>query len=152
MMENKETMEKVAPLIGNWFEENQTRLTDISDTIWKIAEVKFEEFESMKVLVEEFKKEGFNVKTDLVKGLPTAFTAEWSNGEGPVIGFIGEYDALPNLGHEISTSKVPNGKDGHGCGHNLLGTGSMAAAFAAVKAMKELDIQGTVKYRSEEHT
>lgn len=146
MMENKEIMEKVEVHVKEWFEENQKRVTDISDTIWNIAEVKFEEFQSMKVLMDEFHKEGFQVKTDLVEGLPTAFTAEWSNGEGPVIGLIGEYDALPGLGHEIASSKVPNGKDGHGCGHNLLGTGSMAAAFAAVEAMKELDIKGTIKY------
>lgn len=145
-MGNKEVMEKVTLRINNWFKENHKRMIAISDKIWDIAEVKFEEFQSMEVLVEEFIKEGFKIKTDLVKGLPTAFIAEWSNGEGPIIGLIGEYDALPSLGHEISTTKTPNGKNGHGCGHNLLGTASMSAAFSAAKAMEELDIKGTIRY------
>lgn len=145
-MDNSKTMNQILTYINQWFEDNQQWITDVSDRIWELAEVKFTEFQSMEVLVEQFKKYGFTVKTDLVEGLPTAFTAEWSNGEGPVIGTIGEYDALPGLGHEVKPVKTPNGKNGHGCGHNLLGTGSMAAAIATAKAMEQFGIKGTVKY------
>ncbi|AEC01717.1 amidohydrolase [Parasphaerochaeta coccoides] len=145
-MDNSVLLEKAENLIKKWFSENETRITYLSDTIWNIAEVKFTEFESMKVLVSQFEKEEFLVKTAVIEGLPTSFIAEWKNGEGPVIAFIGEYDALPGLGNEMCTEKKPTGKNGHGCGHNLLGVGSMAAAISASHVMKELGISGTLKY------
>lgn len=145
-MENIETMNQVLPFVKQWFSENQQWITGVSDRIWEFAEVKFTEFQSMNALTEPFRNHGFTVKTDVANGLPTAFIAEWSNGSGPVIGMLGEYDALPGLGHEITPVKTPNGKNGHGCGHNLLGTGSMAAAIAAAEAMKHFDIKGTIRY------
>jgi len=145
-MDNTQTMNQALTFIKQWFSDHQAEITGLSDRIWELAETKFEEFESMKALTQAFENYGFTVKTDLVKGLPTAFTAEWSNGEGPVIATIGEYDALPGLGCEIAGQKTPNGKNGHGCGHNLLGVGSLAAAVAAARAMEQFDIKGTVKY------
>ncbi len=145
-MDNTQKMNEILPFIKQWFDENQAWITRASDTIWELAEVKFTEFGSMKVLTDIFREHGFTVKTDLVQGLPTAFTAEWSNGNGPVIATLGEYDALPGLGCEIAPEKTPTRKNGHGCGHNLLGVGSMAAALAAAKAMEHFGIHGTIKY------
>lgn len=145
-MNNKQVMDQALELIKGWFAGNSESITGISDRIWNLAETKYEEFESAQILMDEFIRNGFVVKTDVVNGLPTAFTAEWSNGEGPVIATLGEYDALPGLGHEIADQKIPNGKNGHGCGHNLLGAGSMAAALAAAQAMQQMDIKGTIKY------
>ena len=140
-MDNTKIMNQVLEFLNQWFAENKRWITDTSDKIWELAEIRFEEFRSMEVLVEQFKKHGFTIRTNLVKGLPTAFVAEWSNGDGPVIGTIGEYDALPGLGYEIKPVKTPNGKNGHGCGHNLLGTGSMAAAIGAAKTMEKFGIK-----------
>ncbi len=145
-MDNTKIMNQVLEFLNQWFAENKQWITDTSDKIWELAEIRFEEFRSMEILVEQFKKHGFTIRTNLVKGLPTAFVAEWSNGDGPVIGTIGEYDALPGLGYEIKPVKTPNGKNGHGCGHNLLGTGSMAAAIGAAKAMEKFGIKGTIRY------
>lgn len=145
-MDNNKTMDKVFQVMEDWFETNNKAITDISDQIWSLAETCFDEFQSAEVLKQEFVRNGFTVKTNIVEGLPTAFTAEWSNGDGPVIAMLGEYDALPGLGYEISDTKKPTGKNGHGCGHNLLGTGTLAAAIAAAQAMYELDIEGTIKY------
>ena len=139
-------MEQVERFIKDWFAKNENRFIELSKQIWEIAEVKFEEFESAKALSSVLKEMGFTVKTDLVDGLPTAFIGEWSNGAGPVIATVGEYDALPGLGHEIADTKIPNGKNGHGCGHNLLGAGSLAAAAAMKEAMLALDIKGTIRY------
>ena len=145
-MDNTKIMNQVLEFLNQWFAKNKQWITDTSDKIWELAEIRFEEFRSMEVLVEQFKKHGFTIRTNLVKGLPTAFVAEWSNGDGPVIGTIGEYDALPGLGYEIKPVKTPNGKNGHGCGHNLLGTGSMAAAIGAAKAMEKFGLKGTIRY------
>ena len=145
-MDNSTIMSRAESSVKKWYSENEARITALSDKIWNIAEVKFTEFESMATLTEEFKKEGFTVRTGVVDGLPTSFVAEWSNGEGPVIAFVGEYDALPGLGNELCTEKKPTGKNGHGCGHNLLGVGSMSAAISAKCAMEENGIHGTLRY------
>ena len=145
-MANAALMGKAEDLVKDWFKAKEDWLTTQSDRIWALAEVKFEEFQSMKLLTDILSEEGFVIRTNLIAGLDTAFTAEWSNGPGPTIAFIGEYDALPDLGHELAGHPVPTGKSGHGCGHNLLGVGSMAAALAAKAAMEELGIKGTLKY------
>ncbi|MEA4846975.1 MAG: amidohydrolase [Clostridiaceae bacterium] len=144
-MNNSKIMNDAETIIKQWFLVNQKRITDISDKIWDLAEVKFKEFKSAETLENEFEDEGFKVIKG-VANIATAFTAEWSNGDGPTIALIGEFDALPGLGHKISDKKEPTGTSGHGCGHNLLGVGSMSAAFAAKKAMSELGIKGRLKY------
>lgn len=134
-------------IIKKWIKENESKITALSDRIWNIAEVAYEEYESSKLLINEFKKEGFKVQEG-VAGIPTAFTAEWSNGGGHRVGFIGEYDAVPGMAYKVSTKKEPENPEGpgHACGHNLLGVGSMAACFAAKQAMEQLGIKGILKY------
>jgi aminobenzoyl-glutamate utilization protein B len=145
-MDNAKTMEQVEIQIKAWFDKNQDWIIDLSKQIWELAEVKFEEFRSSKLLSSTLEQYGFTIKTEVVNGLPTAFIAEWSNGKGPVIATLGEYDALPGLGYEIADTKKSNGKNGHGCGHNLLGVGSLAAIVAVQEAMKALNIEGTLRY------
>ena len=91
---------------------------------------------------------GFEVTWD-VGGITTAFMAEWTNGKGgPKIGFLGEYDALPGLSQKNIPSQEPvepNGH-GHGCGHNLLGTGALAAAMSVKQWMGETGTAGTLRY------
>ena len=121
-------------------------LLKVSDQIFDYAEVGFREFKTAKLFEEVLNQEGFQVEMG-VGGMPTAFKATYGSGK-PVIGFLAEYDALPSLSQEggCTTRKPAAGAnpDGHGCGHNLLGTGSMAAAFAVKAYIEENPEAGTV--------
>jgi aminobenzoyl-glutamate utilization protein B len=80
--------------------------------------------------------------------MPTCFVATWGNGK-PVIGILGEFDALPMISQKALISKqtpVVAGAPGHGCGHNMMGTAGIAAAIAVKKSMIENNIRGTVKF------
>ena len=79
----------------DWIEKNKDRLIEISDTIWDYAELGFVEFKSAKLLADELESYGFNVDRG-VAGIPTAFVATWGSGK-PIVGVMGEYDALPGL-------------------------------------------------------
>src|SRR5690349_10637896 len=81
--------------IGGWLDERQERFFTISDKIWEFAEIALAETKSCALQAEELEADGFRIQRN-VGGLPTAFVAEWGEGS-PVIGFLGEYDALPEL-------------------------------------------------------
>lgn len=129
-----------------WIEGNAPKFTAISDEIWAHPELSLHEFRASRLQAEYMASLGFRITWD-IGGINTAFVAEWGNGK-PVIGFAGEYDALENLSQKNQPDPEPiiPGAPGHGCGHNLLGTGCMAAA-AAVKVWMETEkIPGTVRY------
>ena len=101
----------------------------VAKEIWGFAEVGFQETKSSALLQQQLKAAGFQV-TAGVAGIPTAFIATFGSGK-PVIGIVGEFDALPGLSQEAQTANhhaIEEGAPGHGCGHNLLGTGALAAA------------------------
>lgn len=129
-----------------WIENNKNRIIKISDKIWRLAELGLVEFESSALLSNELEKHGFRVKRGIA-GMPTAFVAVWGE-EKPVIGIMGEYDALPGLSQKKVPWKEPlePGKPGHGCGHNIHGVSGMAAAIAVKKAMEKHKIKGTIKF------
>ena len=115
--------------------------------IWDYAEPIFEEYKSSTRLSALLEQEGFSV-TKGVAGLPTAFIASWGEGK-PVIGFMGEFDALPNLSQKadsIEREPIIEGGHGHGCGHHTLGTAAVAAAIAVKDHLKETGIKGTVRF------
>jgi aminobenzoyl-glutamate utilization protein B len=91
-------------------------------------------------------KHGFDVERG-VAGIPTAFVAAWGRG-GPVVGVMGEYDALPGLSQRAVPYKeaIEEGASGHGCGHNIIGTSGLGGAIAVKAAMEKADIPGTVKF------
>ena len=130
----------------NWIENNKQLIVEMSDKIWDFAELGLIEFKSSALLADELEKHGFRVERGIA-GMPTAFIATWGEGK-PVIGIMGEYDALPGL----SQKRVPwketleKGKPGHGCGHNIHGTSGMAAAIAVKKAMENYGTKGTIKF------
>jgi aminobenzoyl-glutamate utilization protein B len=122
-------------------------LTLVSDRIWEYAELKFEEYKSADLLCETLENEGFKVERN-VAGMETAFIGRFGSGK-PVIAIMGEFDALygmSQVGGATSQEPVVNGGAGHGCGHQLLGTGSLAAAIALRYYMAENDLSGTVLY------
>ena len=129
-----------------WIEDNKEHLIEISDKIWEVAELGLIEFKSSALLAGELKKHGFRVECG-VAGMPTAFVASWGKGK-PVIGVLGEYDALPGLSQKDIPREEPreSGKPGHGCGHNIYGTSAMAAAIAVKKAMEKSGLRGIIKF------
>ena len=135
--------EKVLPYI----EERTELLLKISDNIWEFAETRYEEYQSSELLCKVLADEGFSV-TKGIADMETAFIATYGRGE-PVIGFLGEYDALYGLSQEAGVAEkklLIEGGKGHGCGHNALGVGSLAAALAVKEYIKENNVKGTVKY------
>lgn len=119
----------------------------ISDQIWDFAELRFEEIRSSALQAGHLAALGFRVDRG-VAGMETAFVAEKGQG-GPVIGFLGEFDALAGMSQAANVaseqSETP-GSNGHGCGHNLLGTATMLAAAALARALEARGLPGTVRY------
>jgi aminobenzoyl-glutamate utilization protein B len=117
----------------------------IALAIWDYAELGFKETRSSGLLQNTLRDNGFTVEAG-VAGMPTAFVATYGSGK-PVIGILAEFDALPGLSQDSSASKTPiaNKNSGHGCGHNLFGTGSVASGIAIKKLMEEGKIKGTIK-------
>jgi aminobenzoyl-glutamate utilization protein B len=120
---------------------------NISDAIWNFAELGMQEFKSSELLIKTLEEEGFDVEKG-VAGMPTCFVATWGKGK-PVIGILGEFDALPGLSQKPlckDQSPVVEGAPGHGCGHNMMGTAGIAAAIAVKRSMEKNNIQGTIKF------
>ena len=133
--------------ISEIIEQKKEWFTHVSDQIWEFAETRFEEFRSAELLCEALENEGFTVEKG-VAGIETAFVGSYGSGT-PVIAILGEYDALSGLSQERGTAAhtpIQPGGNGHGCGHNLLGTGSLAAAVAIRHYMEENQLEGTVRY------
>jgi aminobenzoyl-glutamate utilization protein B len=118
---------------------------DLSRKIWEYSEVGYKETKSAAAHVAELKAAGFEVQEG-VANIPTAFVASWGSGK-PIIGIMAEYDALPGLSQQDVTEKKARteGDPGHGCGHNLLGTASVAAAIAAKEELLAKKLPGTIR-------
>ena len=132
--------------IADWLDEHQLRFTTMADEIWDNPELQFVEFKASKLQADFLAREGFRITWDL-GGISTAFVAEWGSGK-PIIAFAGEYDALPGLSQKDQNTPHPisAGDPGHGCGHNLLGTGCLAAAVAFKTWLAGTGQTGTVRY------
>ena len=125
---------------------NQDLLIEVSDQIWKFAELGFEEFKSSKLLMKALNEAGFSVEPNIAD-IPTAFYADYGKGK-PVIGILGEYDALPGLSQKIQPYRevLAEGAPGHGCGHNLLGVGALGAVLAVKEAIDLGNVNGTIRF------
>jgi aminobenzoyl-glutamate utilization protein B len=141
--QNRKTLKN--EVIAN-VETQSEQLINISDTIWAAAEVAFQEKVSSKTLIEYAKANGFEVEEGVAE-TPTAFVATYGSGK-PVIGILGEFDALPGLSQKATPEKLPlnKGSAGHGCGHNLFGTASLGAAVAIKNLIAEGKLKGTIKF------
>ncbi|KAB2793099.1 amidohydrolase [Brucella anthropi] len=119
----------------------------LSDRIWDVPELAFAEEKACAEHISALREEGFLI-TSCKDGLDTAFVAEFGD-KGPVMAFLGEYDALPDLSQAegaISHNPLISGAPGHGCGHNLLGSGAALAAVALKDALVEAGLEGRVRY------
>jgi aminobenzoyl-glutamate utilization protein B len=129
-----------------WIDENEKRIIEVSDKAWEYAEVGLLEYKTSELLSKEIEKHGFQLERG-VAGMPTAFVATWGSGK-PVIGVMGELDALAGVSQKAVPYKDPvvEGGPGHGCGHNIHGTSGMAGAIAIKTAMEEKKLPGTIKF------
>lgn len=128
-------------------EEKSPAYFDLSDTIWDNPETNYEEYKASDAHAQMLHDEGFRVERG-VAGLPTAVIGE-AGEDGPVIAILGEFDALPGLSQVAGLSQpqeIEQGGHGHGCGHNLLGSGSLLAAAALKDFLAQNGIKGRVRY------
>lgn len=145
--EIKVSNSQVKGSLFEWLNGNRKKIVEISNKIWRYAELGMQEKKSSKILYDWLSKEGFHIKTG-ISGMPTAFLAEFSLGSGsPVIGFLAEYDGLPGNSNKAVPRHEPivEGGPGHGCGHNLIGTGAVAGAIALKKSIEKLNIDATIR-------
>lgn len=126
--------------------KHQQELIAMSDKIWTYAETALKETKSSKELADYAEAQGFRVKRG-VAGMPTAFIAEFGSGK-PIVGIMGEYDALPGISQKAQPTRdhLQAGAAGHGCGHNLFGTGSMGAALAVKELIASGKFKGTIRF------
>ena len=142
MMKDLEFLEHV-------IDQKSQMILDANDRIWEYAELAYHETRSADLLCQILKDEGFSVTTGDA-GIPTCFTGTFSYGSGkPVMGILGEYDALSSLSQKAASPRkepVEAGAPGHGCGHSALGTGSLAAVLAVKEYLVENKKDGTIIY------
>jgi aminobenzoyl-glutamate utilization protein B len=127
-------------------DRHSARHVEISKTIWEYAEVGYQEVKSSVLLQRHLKEAGFRVEAGLADE-PTAFVATYGQGK-PVIGILGEFDALPGLSQAAVAARSPvtAGAPGHGCGHNLIGAGAALAAVALKEYMETNRVAGTLRF------
>ncbi|WPP41657.1 M20 family metallopeptidase [Paenibacillus hunanensis] len=123
------------------------RLIAISDQIWEYAETRFQEQRSAELICLALEEAGFHVERG-AGGIDTAFIGSYGSGH-PVIAVLGEYDALSGLSQmagQATYAPLVEGGNGHGCGHNLLGTASLGAVLALKEQMEQHGLEGTIRY------
>ena len=125
-------------------EHKRAKLDELSKYIWNHPERGFKEFQASDAVAKLLESEGFAVERG-AGGVPTAIKAVFGSGH-PVIGFMGEFDALPGLSQRVSSVKTPieDQPYGHGCGHNLLCTAHVGAVIGLKQEMIERNLPGTI--------
>ena len=134
-------------VIWDFVSKNQKRFQELSDKVWSTPETCYSEQNSMSAHFDELIYHGFSV-TKGIANIPTAVVGEYGT-DGPIIAFLGEYDALAGLSQKADVfhqDPVKKGENGHGCGHNLLGSASMQAAVALKEWLNDSNLPGVVRY------
>jgi aminobenzoyl-glutamate utilization protein B len=126
--------------------EHTDEMVSLADQVWRFAETALRETRSARLLADYAEGQGFRVERG-VAGMPTAFIAEYGSGR-PIIGIMGEYDALPGISQKAQVTQEPleAGAAGHGCGHNLFGSASLGAAVAIKELIAAGDLAGTIRF------
>ena len=132
-------------LFRSFIDANADQYAEVAQHIWDLAEVGYMETESSETLQGVLEDAGFEVASG-VAGMPTAFVATYGGG-GPILGIMGEYDALPGINQSRSSERdpIPGKIAGHACGHHLFGTGSVAAALAVRDWLEESGTPGAIR-------
>jgi aminobenzoyl-glutamate utilization protein B len=132
--------------ILQFIDRYQAEFTGMAKKIWENPQVAYEEGYAYDLQLSKLQEEGFSI-TSSIAGISTAFVAEYGTGK-PIIGILGEYDALPGLSQRVGAvqEQVVSNGPGHGCGHNLLGTAGVEAVIALKKVIVENKLSGTIRY------
>jgi aminobenzoyl-glutamate utilization protein B len=138
--------QKTKPEILKSLDSKADQYSVIAKKIWDFAEVGYQETQSSALLQQTLKDAGFTIQNN-VAGMPTAFIATYGTGK-PIVGILGEYDALPGVSQEAIPERktIPNQKAGHACGHHLFGTASAAAAIEVKNWLITTKKQGTIRF------
>lgn len=130
----------------DWITNNKDLIINTHNAIWDYAELRLKEYKSAQLLIDILEKYAFTIEPGIA-GIPTAFVATYGTGH-PVIGVIGEYDALPGLSQKAVPWKEPliEGAPGHGCGHVAYSTSALGGILATKRVMEANNIHGTIKY------
>lgn len=147
--DNKEINMTFTSEIASLVESQSVVFTELADTIWDHPQLAWNEFDAVQQQIKLAEKYGFQVTRNLA-GIPTAFYAEFGES-GPVIAFLGEYDSLAGLSQQSGAATpiadpANTSSNGQGCGHHLLGAGSLLAAVATASYLDEKGINGRVRY------
>ena len=134
------------PLSSVAIDREAEALKLLATKIWENPELAWNEYQASRWTADYLASQGFAAECGAY-GLDTAVRAVWGSGK-PVVGFCGEYDALPGLSQKVAGEPDPvePGAPGHGCGHNLLGVGCVAACIGLKAALEEAGLPGTVIY------
>ena len=138
-------MQNLKKIAIDAIEKNAEKFTALSDKIWELAELSLKEYKSTEAYVAILHELGFEVE-EKVAGIDTAFLGKWGSGR-PIIGILGEFDALSGLsqvGGIAEKEELVKGGNGHGCGHNMLGAGALAAAYGIKEYLRASGKEGTV--------
>ena len=136
-----------AQIIRNAVREKAQIITGLNRSVWEYAELGYQETKSAAAIIKALEDDGFTVTKELA-GIPTAFKAVWGSGS-PVVGILGEYDALPGLSQKagVAAPEPDEGHTtGHGCGHCALGAGAVGAAMAAKAYLEQSKKPGTLVF------
>jgi len=127
-------------------ETQEQQLIGLSDSVWKFAETALKETKSAAILSDYAEKKGFTVQRGVAE-MPSAFIATYGSGK-PIIGILGEFDALPGLSQKAQTSReaLNANAPGHGCGHNMFGAASLGAAVAIKELIAAGKLKGTIRF------
>lgn len=127
-------------------DRHEADMVKLSDEIWAFAETALRETKSSKALADYAEAQGFKVERGVAE-MPTAFIATYGEGH-PIIGILGEFDALPGISQKAQPTKeaLEEGKPGHGCGHNLFGVASLGAAIAIKDLIASGKLKGTIRF------
>ena len=134
--------------LEKWFEEHGDETIALCKAFWNNPELPMQEFDACKATADYMQANGFQVKTYHCKdpnSKPNTVIATFGSGK-PVIGIIGEYDALAGLGQDAVPTYSPKPGAGHGCGHCLTTPACCTAAVAVKEAMVAESLPGTIKF------
>ena len=128
-------------------DDKKDEYINFSDRVFDNPETLYKEFKSVSEHTQMLEKEGFKI-TEGICNMPTAVMGEYGD-TGPIIAILGEFDALPGLSQEAGIAEhkpIKNSKNGHGCGHNLLGAASLLAATSVKDWLEKNNIKARVRY------
>ncbi|MEM9044202.1 MAG: amidohydrolase [Pseudomonadota bacterium] len=133
--------------IWDTVDQHREAFIGLSDRVFDIPETLYNEYGSVAEHRAMLERQGFQI-TENAAGIPTAVIGEAGEG-GPVIAILGEFDALPYLSQApgvAEPSPLEEGGNGHGCGHNLLGSAALLAATAVKDWLAASGVQARVRY------